>query len=64
MRTVELSEERPGALAAWERWLEERGWFETGIVRRLDRPGRFAVDEAYLEFFLEHARGHGLRVAR
>lgn len=64
MPTVELREERPGALAAFEHWLEEHGWFESGVVRRLRPRGRYEVDEAHLEFFLEQARGLGLRVER
>lgn len=64
VRAVELREERPGALADLEAWLDEHGWWDAGLVRRGARAGRYEVDEGHLEFFLEQARGLGLRVVR
>lgn len=64
VRAVELREERPGALADLDTWLDEHGWFDAGLVRRGARAGRYEVDEAYLDFFLEQARGLGLRLVR
>lgn len=64
MRAVELREERPGALADLEAWLDEHGWFDAGLVRRGARAGAYDVDEGYLDFFLEQARGLGLRRVR
>ena len=62
MVVFDVREERPGALAALCRWLEEHGWFDLGAARRLARGTRFAVDEDLADAFVARARGLGLRV--